>query len=220
MADVIEITAEVRERELRLTSIPMMPSGSRNHLRIRITFDSEWDGATKTLVAYRDLARPYHAPLGLDGMALIPHEVLAEQGVVYLGVFGVAGDQRITSTIVRYGVNEGALTDGLQPSDPTPEMWDQLISAVTEVRQAAESAMRDAQTAAQGAQQSEQAAAGSATQADDAATRAETAADTATRQQVMPRQPKRMHRPPSGQRLRAQQMHRNPPPEQSRQPGN
>ena len=180
MADVIEISAEVRERELRLTSIPMMPSGSRNHLRIRITFDSEWDGATKTLVAYRDLARPYHAPLGLDGTALIPHEVLAEQGVVYLGVFGVAGDQRVTSTIVRYGVNEGAITEGLQPSDPTPEMWDQLISAVNEVRQAAESAMRDAQTAAQSAQQSEQAAAGSATQADGAATRAETAADTAT----------------------------------------
>ena len=180
MADVIEITAEVRERELRLTSIPMMPSGSRNHLRIRITFDSEWDGTTKTLVAYRDLAHPYHVPLGLDGTALIPHEVLAEQGVVYLGVFGVAGDQRITSTIVRYGVNEGALTDGLQPSDPTPEMWEQLISAVNEVRQAAESAMRDAQTAAQGAQRSEQAAAGSATQADGAATRAETAAGTAT----------------------------------------
>ena len=180
MADVIEITAEVRERELRLTSITMMPSGSRNYLQIRVTFDAEWVGTTKTLVAYRDLARPYHAPLGLDGTALIPHEVLAEQGVVYLGVFGIAGDQRITSTIVRYGVNEGALTEGLQPSDPTPEMWDQLISAVNEVRQAAESAMRDAQTAAQGAQQSEQAAAGSATQADGAATRAETAADTAT----------------------------------------
>ena len=57
---------------------------------------------------------------------------------------------------------------------------EQLISAVNEVRQAAESAMRGAQTAAQGAQQSEQAAAGSATQADGAATRAETAADTAT----------------------------------------
>ena len=180
MADVIEITAEVRERELRLTSIHMMPSGSRNHLRIRVTFDAEWDGTTKTLVAYRDLSKPYHVPLGLDGMALIPHEVLAEQGVAYLGVFGVAGDQRITSTIVRYGVNEGAVTEGLQPSDPTPEMWDQLISAVNEVRQAAESAMRDAQTAAQGAQRSEQAAAGSATQADGAATRAETAADTAT----------------------------------------
>lgn len=179
MADVIEIGAEVRERELRLTSITMMPSGSRNHLRIRITFDAEWEGTTKTLVAYRDLSKPYHAPLGLDGTALIPHEVLAEQGVVYLGVFGVAGDQRITSTIVRYGVNEGAVTDGLQPSDPTPEMWDQLISAVNEVRQAAESAMRDAQTAAQSAQQSEQAAAGSATQADGAATRAETAAGVA-----------------------------------------
>ena len=179
MADVIEIGAEVRERELRLTSIPMMPSGGRNHLRIRIAFDAEWDGTTKTLVAYRDLSHPYHVPLGLDGTALIPHEVLAEQGVVYLGVFGIAGDQRLTSTIVRYGVNEGSLTEGLQPSDPTPEMWDQLISAVNEVRQAAESAMRDAQTAAQGAQQSEQATAGSATQADGAATRAETAADTA-----------------------------------------
>lgn len=180
MADVIEITAEVRERELRLTSIPMMPSGSRNYLQIRVTFDAEWVGTTKTLVAYRDLSKPYHVPLGLDGTALIPHEVLAEQGVAYLGVFGIAGDQRITSTIVRYGVNEGAVTEGLQPSDPTPEMWEQLISAVNEVRQAAESAMRDAQTAAQGAQQSEQAAAGSATQADGAATRAETAADTAT----------------------------------------
>lgn len=180
MADVVEITAEVRERELRLTSIPMMPSGSRNHLRIRVAFDAEWEGTTKTLVAYRDLSKPYHVPLGMDGTALIPHEVLAEQGVAYLGVFGIAGDQRITSTIVRYGVNEGALTEGLQPSDPTPEMWDQLISAVNEVRWAAESAMRDAHTAAQGAQRSEQAAAGSAKQAEGAATRAENAADTAT----------------------------------------
>lgn len=80
MADVIEITAEVRERELRLTSIPMMPSGSRNHLRIWVAFDTEWDGTTKTLVAYRDLAHPYHVPLGLDGTALIPHEVLADGG--------------------------------------------------------------------------------------------------------------------------------------------
>lgn len=180
MADVIEITAEVRERELRLSSIPMMPSGSRNHLRIRITFDAEWEGTTKTLVAYRDLSHPYHVPLGMDGTALIPHEVLAEQGLVYLGVFGSAGDQRITSTIVRYGVNEGAITDGLTPSDPTPEMWEQLIAAVNEVRQVAESAMRDAQTAAQGAHRSEQAAAKSATRAEGAATRSETAADTAT----------------------------------------
>ena len=172
MADVIEITAEVRGRELRLTSIPMMPSGSRNHLRIWVAFDTEWDGTTKTLVAYRDLAHPYHVPLGLDGTALIPHEVLAEQGVVYLGVFGVVGDQRITSTIVRYGVNEGALTEGLQPSDPTPEMWDQLISAVNEVRQAAESAMRDAQTAAQSAGAQANAAATSAQQAKQSQTAA------------------------------------------------
>lgn len=183
MADVIEITAEVRDRELRLTSIPMMPSGSRNHLRIRVAFDAEWEGTTKTLVAYRDLSKPYHVPLGLDGTALIPHEVLAEQGVVYLGVFGVAGDQRITSTIVRYGVNEGALTEGLQPSDPTPEMWEQLISAVNEVRQAAESAMRGAQTAAQGAQKSEQAAQQSATQAQESARSAGDSAASATQAQ-------------------------------------
>lgn len=180
MADIIEITAEVRGRELRLTSIPMMPSGSRNHVQIRVTLDAEWEGTTKTLVAYRDLSHPYHVPLGMDGTALIPHEVLAEQGVVYLGVFGIAGDQRITSTIVRYGVNEGAITDGLTPSDPTPEMWEQLIAAVNEVRQVAESAMRDAQTAAQGAHRSEQAAAKSATRAEGAATRSETAADVAT----------------------------------------
>lgn len=126
------IRVKVTDQNFIFTESPNIYSGDVNTDHIHFTFDETWDGFTKTAVFYRDLETQYYQIL-TDDECVIPHEVLEEDGKIFIGVFGTKNDQVLTSEVLFYEIGKGVLTETLQPSDPTPDIWTQILSDYSEI---------------------------------------------------------------------------------------
>lgn len=133
---------------------------------IKFSFCRLWDGFTKTAVFYReDISEPIHVLLDDTNTCLIPHELTESKGLIYVGVFGVKGECRRTTAVKSWYLSEGIITEG-KPSDPTPDIYTQILSVCNETYEIA-SALKDdtnnganrAEAAADNAKASEEAAA-------------------------------------------------------------
>jgi regulator of RNase E activity RraB len=108
--------------------MPFIASGDVNEDRIEFEFCSMWDGFAKTAVFYRTEADVYHVLLDENDSCIIPHEVLAEPGPLYFGVFGAKDDRVRTSEIIQYTIKQGAITEATKIPDPTPDIYAQLLA--------------------------------------------------------------------------------------------
>lgn len=114
------------DQRLVVSSGPVIASGGLNEDKIVFDFCPLWDDFVKTAIFYRDKGEVYHSVL-VGNTCLVPWEVTASEGEMFFGVFGVKGDATRTSEILRYKVVAGAITEGATPSDPTPEIYAQLL---------------------------------------------------------------------------------------------
>lgn len=120
------------DQQLIPVASPVLASGGQNEDAVLFTFCPLWADYTKVAVFYREGDTAYHVPV-VDDRCVIPHEVLMEEGYIYIGVFGQKGDATRTTEVMRYRVVKGALTEGTVPSDPTPELYEQILAACQEV---------------------------------------------------------------------------------------
>ena len=109
---------------------PKIASGDKNVDYLRVEFCPNWDGFAKTAVFYRNEREVYYAVMDNNNECVIPWEVLQNEGFLYLGVFGSKGDTRKTSEVISYKIDKGAIVDDLKPSDPTPDIYDQILSNI------------------------------------------------------------------------------------------
>lgn len=122
------------DQVLTFESTPVVASGGLEEDRLVVEFCGKWDGMTKTAVFWRTEDDAYHVPLDENDGCTIPPEVLAEAGVFFFGLFGIRSDGcRRTSQVARYHITKGAITAGTQPSNPTPEFWDQVLAKCQEI---------------------------------------------------------------------------------------
>lgn len=121
------IRVDCIDQRLYIAAAPAVASGGKNEDAVEFSFCPLWEGFTKTGVFYRSEDDVYHAIVSGD-RCIIPHEVLKEEGTLFFGVFGVKGDITRTSEIVKYRVVKGTLTEGTQPSDPTPDIYAQILN--------------------------------------------------------------------------------------------
>ena len=122
-----EIKVQCIDQAISFLNTPVISSGNVNYDTIHFDFCSRWDGYAKTAIFYRNKDEVYYQLLENDS-CIIPNEVLGEKGVIYIGVFGTQGDKTITSQVLTYRIQEGAVTEDLKPSDPTPDIYAQIIS--------------------------------------------------------------------------------------------
>lgn len=106
---------------------PFIASGDVNEDRIEFEFCPLWEGFIKTAVFYRNEADVYHVLLDEEDGCIIPHEVLADPGAMYFGVFGEREGRVKTSEIIQYTVRRGAITEATKVSDPTPDIYAQIL---------------------------------------------------------------------------------------------
>lgn len=131
------IVVKCTDQVLTFENTPIITSGGRGENFVKFSFCAQWDGFVKTAVFWRTEHEPYHVLLDENNTCTIPYEVLTKDGRFYFGVFGVnAGYERRTSEVLTYLVAKGAITEGTQPSDPTPEIYDRLLAeyAATQVK--------------------------------------------------------------------------------------
>ena len=127
-----EIKAQCIDQALIFLNTPTISSGNVNYDTISFDFCSRWDGYIKTAIFYRTKDEAYYQILDNDS-CIIPKEVLKDKGVIYIGVFGTLGDKTITSQVLQYRIQEGALTEDLIPADPTPDIYAQLIDLYDQI---------------------------------------------------------------------------------------
>lgn len=134
------IKALLQDQVLTLVETPVIAAGGVEEDVVRFDFgiDAAWEGYTKKAVFYRDESDVYHVDIGSDNTAIIPWEVLQQEGFMFLGVFGTKGSEIKTSTVARYRVENGAITIGSE-SQPTPDIYANIIINLNSLADAIES---------------------------------------------------------------------------------
>ena len=125
-----EIHASVNDQLLKLTVAPTIASGGMNEVKVIFTFSEQWEGFVKTALFYRDTETIYYAVLDKNDACVLPWEVYAEDGTFYMSVFGEDEGARRTTTIVRYKIGKGIVADEMLPSEPTPDVYAQILELV------------------------------------------------------------------------------------------
>ena len=125
-------------------------SGSVNAYDVYFQFDSNWTGLSRTAVF---LAGDIKKSVLLDdtGYCTIPWEVMQEDGrMLYAGVYGTRTDEDGTETVVlptmwaELGQIEVGVTLGDSMQPPTPDIYNQILSAAQEAIDIAQSVRDDA----------------------------------------------------------------------------
>jgi hypothetical protein len=122
------------EQTLTIVNSPTISSGNVNYDQVNFTFCDTWSGFTKTAIFYRNENEVYEKILNSAGTCTIPKEVLKTKGIFFIGVFGVKDNVVITSQVISYRVNQGAITENLMPPDPTPDIYAQILAEFGDVR--------------------------------------------------------------------------------------
>ena len=123
------------DQALAFENTPVIASGGLEEDFISFTFCNQWTGFTRTAVFWRTEKDAYHVLLDGADRCQIPPEVTADEGTIFFGVFGVdgTGAQR-TTEVLTYHIKKGAITTGTKPSEPTQDIYTQLLAAYAKVQ--------------------------------------------------------------------------------------
>ena len=111
------------------TNTPNIFSGG-NVDEVKFEFDKEWDNFPgKTAVFYTNPKETALQLLEDDNVAKIPSNMLSQKGKLSIGVIGTNDDGDVkASKILTYIVGKGAVTDDMEITAPTPDIWLQMLS--------------------------------------------------------------------------------------------
>lgn len=137
------IKAKVTDQILEFTLKPMVASGGVNEDVIEFEFDELWDGFDTVAVFYRSKREVFHKKI-VDNRCTVPSEVLRAQGGFFVGVMGVKDNITRTTNVLRYELEHGAITVGVEPPEPTPSIYEQILETVKSTEQIAQSVRDDA----------------------------------------------------------------------------
>ena len=134
MAHLTNIRVSVIDQTMKLTEAPILASGGKGEVRVVFSFCDKWNGLEKTAIFYRDESDPYYAIVDSEDTCIVPWEVYIEPGTFYFGVFGENGDIIKTSFTLKYRVRNGSIFANMRPSDPTPDVYNQIMAAISELK--------------------------------------------------------------------------------------
>ncbi len=122
------IHAKVIDQVLSATILPRVARGSQNAVTLHVDFCDKWSGYAKSAVfnTAHD-PTPYEVPISAFGDCLVPPEVLADAGYLFIFIRGVKGNSIKSTTAIRYKILPG--TPSLVVSDPTNDVYRELLTA-------------------------------------------------------------------------------------------
>lgn len=131
---------------------PEIFSGDIGSVTLKVNFDETWDGFGKTAVFSKGTETPVFKVLDINGECIIPSEILADPGKIYLGVFGVKDEKTITSELIGFKIGKGVDSfSAVNPKDePEPDVYQQIVSNYGKVIQAINQEIADRKSAVSG----------------------------------------------------------------------
>lgn len=143
------IIANVKGQKLTLKGDPAV-SDSVEYLKICFITDDEWSGYNKSAVFRDSLGNAYSIalieenPLCLDNnTCYIPYEVI-KAPYFTVSIFGTKEASIITTPEVTVYVQKSGYGEGAPPQEPTPNEYEQLLTAINDIRLVAQSVRDDA----------------------------------------------------------------------------
>ena len=138
------------DQRLTIVQQPILASGDVGTVRVEYLVDHYWDGYIISGTFYTS-AQPddvYEQPLK-DGACEIPWEVLTTEGILNIGLRGVDGTGLVkTAAPVRYRIEKGSPSGTDTTTEPTPDVYQQILSTATNAEEIAQSVRDDADAGA------------------------------------------------------------------------
>lgn len=138
---------QVDKSKLTIIESEILVSDAINVYPIRFNFSDDWSNLSKVAIFYNDhYDNPTHYSvlLGSSDTIFIPSEVLTDVGgTVYVGICGEGGaTQHLPTLIISLGqVKQGICGPSTEVSNPTPSIYQQILSELAFIRLAIESGM-------------------------------------------------------------------------------
>ena len=132
------ITKQTISRTDRNTVVALSQQYLQAHFNFDYVAEPEWDCLVTALFD------EYAVLLDEDGNCFVPIEVLETPGEFSVSVFGVDGDMRITTDVVKIPVKATGYKQGEIPGEPTPDVYAQLMENVNTAVTVANSVRADA----------------------------------------------------------------------------
>ena len=125
------ITLRTNDQALSVVLKPLIASGDYNLVKVQVEFDSAWDRYTVRSAVFRTLNGAETEVLLTDDECIIPHEVLAEPGTLFIALRGItySGNVIKTTAEVKYKIVQGA-KDIASTTAPSHDMYAQYMAAI------------------------------------------------------------------------------------------
>lgn len=124
------IHAVTNDHVLAATILPQVACNNQNTVRLHVEFDDSWNGYAKSAVFHTETnPTPFEVIFSAENNCIIPPEVLARAGKLYIGVKGIGANSAEikATTLICYKVLPG--TPVVVISDPTENVYNQIMTA-------------------------------------------------------------------------------------------
>lgn len=111
---------------------PSVTSGGRNTVEVHVDFSDDWDGFSKSVVFFTSLNKnAIYEIVMTDGNCVVPAEVMEKLCTLFIGIRGVNSENNEvkTTSLVKYKISEGAPAGTGTEVEPTPDVYQQLLTA-------------------------------------------------------------------------------------------
>ncbi len=131
------ICLSAEEGQLSLVQGGFLTGGTAGYWQAHFSFSGKaWNGLSKTAVlTWQKDGSPQTLHMLLDSSytLILPPQLLAEPGAIYIGAFGIGGKSiRLATNFVRLDVRPGSWA-GQTPPEPLPDVYQQIIARLQEV---------------------------------------------------------------------------------------
>ena len=126
----IELVAN--DQLLQVTVNPTISSGEQNTVEVHVDFSDDWDEFSKSAVFFTSLNKnAIYEIVMTDGKCIVPSEVMEKECMLFIGVRGVNSNNNEvkTTSLVKYKISEGTPTGNSTEVEPTPDVYQQLLTA-------------------------------------------------------------------------------------------
>lgn len=110
-----------------------MAAGTLNYPEAIFSFDDDWTGFSKIATFCNSNSQLYRIVLK-DDRCVIPSEVMVDNEIVSIGVYGTKGNVRITTNALSVPCNKSGYGLGVSPSDPGIDIITQIQQSVADIQ--------------------------------------------------------------------------------------